>query len=507
MKKHFLILLVLLSTSALAQTPLETKKDSDIFIYPILKEVNNYFDVSFLEKLYKKNLTEFQNNKNTVIEKLSEKPYIKDRLKVNPNYFKVDVENDFTNPHQVNNYFKAFNLTVDIDGVSFKAMDTSTYRQIYEHQKKQMNTTPKETTISWNLHEFKAIPLSKHFNSLINAESVVSKQELLEGEYVMLYEPIYDRKKKLFLIEKPYCFFKIKNSKLHGNAVFFTPNGDTLATGKYDNGMQEGSWIIRLPYYAQENSIDINFGKALPNGEVLPFNPAKNKDFGWCTYIVEFQDGKPSGEFVFKQNESVRTTGFIKNTKPIGNWRIYHKNGQLANSFTFNSVPLRVNQPSLYPKVANIAVLDKDKSKPFEPFPHYINTLPIGNYTSSILGLSNSYFIDERYVFDDDLTTYTDDIQFYNFIDSTNMHEYYIKDDFEAYFENGQLYFKMHINETGEITEFSDVFDIHGNLIIEWQLNKDRTEAKVIKYNENGDVVSVHKTLIIKGKQVWEKLK
>ncbi|MGM0480015.1 MAG: hypothetical protein ACQERC_12410 [Bacteroidota bacterium] len=508
--RFFCLYLVLFSwcnLSPFAQTELEI--ENDFFVYPISKEVNNYFDLSIIEKLYHKNLESFESNKDKVFKKLAQSAYIEDQLKKSPDYFSFYVENSFEeSPYQVEQYFALYDIFIDVDEVSFKCLDTSTYRKIYENKINELRTETIGTKIEWSLEEFATIKKSRpisNYNTLLDVKDIIMDTVLVDGEYVMYYDPIYNHKSKTFLTKVPYCYFEIKNFKPDGNAVFFTHTGDTLATGKYIDGKQEGEWKVNLPYYSEPNSIDIEFGSVSVNGEVMPFKPEKNKDFGWSTYIIDYKKGEPHGKFVFKQDEQIRTTGSIKNKKPIGNWKMYHKNGQLANSFTLREDTLRINQPSLYPKVSNKAVLDKEKTKPYDPFPHYINILPVGNHASSILGLVNSYFIDKRNVFDNGVATYTADIQFYNFIDSTNLHEYYIKDDFEAYFENGQLYFKMHVNEAGKLIEFSNVFDDHGNLILEWKLNEERTEAEVIKYDKNGETKSIDKTYIKNGKQIWKK--
>jgi len=141
-----------------------------------------------------------------------------------------------------------------------------------------------------------------------------------DGEYIQYFEDfcMSDSKGKCQPQTKYISGrFSIKNNALHGEAMWFNIQGDTLKHGYFENGLKEGEWKL------EQRKLDYSFKKYdleryLTNGspyidttvEYINYeNGAKNgvyKRFEMSDFPVEFgyfKDGNPTGEWQFRDIE------------------------------------------------------------------------------------------------------------------------------------------------------------------------------------------------------------
>ena len=504
----------------------QNTSDDELIVYPIKKFVNNYYDSSIREKLYKKSLSTFEESKEIVIQKMaSDKNMDVSDLKKTDYY--PEIEASFSDPLEVNRRFKAYDVpALNVMGANFKNRDTSFLRVIYEQGKNQKDNKIKKTTIKWEVYDFKSIPTKKYPNyevpQILDVQNIITDIKILkDGKYVMYYEPIYDNENQSFLIDKPFCFFEIKNYTTNGEAVFLTHLGDTIAKGNYLNGKQHGNWEIKLPYSKIPNSIDLDYWKIQVNGELLvgesKIEGSANKT-GWCQYNLEYQEGILNGKFTFKIDNQVRSIGSIIDNKPIGNWKFYYNNGQLANSLNLLKKPVYLNENIIYPTTFNMQICDTANLVPYSPnIPPCFDLLPMGNSRSSFLGLTldfylssqtpvtlefgknyirqnNGYIKEEGDPYISDEYNYHENKDLVILYDRTSLErKLYTVGLFEAYHKNGQPYFSLEVNNNGEIIDFSEkIYDKDSNVIEEWYFNSKKNKAiNILHYKDDRTIYKI----------------
>src|SRR5690554_98959 len=519
MKKSLIIIIFLSfsSVSIFSQDKIET--ENDLFVYSITKKVDNHFDSTFFGKAYRLSIQELETSREKVVEKRMKHPDLDSILLRNPDYFS-DLKKELSDPIQLQNYFHWEGIYLSVDGVGIEYFDTATFKELYEESINEFKENEIGTTFSWDLKDFESIPLISWYGQwagiqIIAHKNRVDTNQLENGRYVMFYEPIYDYKKDSFSPKVPYCYFEIKNHKPNGKALFLTHLGDTLAMGSYVNGIQEGEWKINLPCSNVPKSLDVSYERLLLNGKIFHdsvprdiYGRMKYKfpleyEFGWCNYKLNFVKGKIEGDFIFKQDGDLRSKGSMKNNKPIGNWNFYYKNGQLANSFTLREEPLELNDKSVYPIVSNHIYCDLENAVPYSPKgPECIDVLPVGNKKSTIIGLHDLFYINKFEGYDPPLGN---EVQFFQGNDYRGR-KMLVIDEFKAYYENGDTYFKMKINNDGKLAFFSSkIYDEKGDLLVEWFINKNQTKAIVVYHYEEGK--SIYKVYVENRKQHRELIK
>src|SRR5690554_2307104 len=190
--------------------------------------------------------------------------------------------------------------------------------------------------------------------------------EANDGKYVMHYEG----DKKI-----PYSIFELKDHKMNGEAVYFSPTGDTIAFGTFKNDRQIGEWMVRRPFYK------------------VPF---KSNEYGrltqdtvkWCTYFITITNNTLDGAFSYYEGNKLKTKGFLKQGQPIGAWSIYHDNGQIANKFNILYHPVHLDKDSIV-LYSSLSLIDKNHPK-FSPFPPPSeDLLPYGNSNATLIGLDH----------------------------------------------------------------------------------------------------------------------
>jgi hypothetical protein len=123
-----------------------------------------------------------------------------------------------------------------------------------------------------------------------------------------------------------------KESKIHnGYFYYFHPNGVLDAFGKYVNGKKDGLW---LHYYPNGMSLD---SCVYSNGNIIGTSLSWHLNGYLKDSTVINEDGK-GVEVTWFDNGNLASAGFlVKNTKPYGTWKYYHKNGQLSSKETYQN--------------------------------------------------------------------------------------------------------------------------------------------------------------------------
>lgn len=516
----YTIILSLFSFSVCAQKGL--KIDNGRYVYRNTMNINNQFDTTFLIQLHKLNNKNYEKAKRILFQKIKESEDTKQLISKDPNYF-VNLKKKL-NSDTLKTLIAFNRYSIDLktaSGLHFYFF----YHKDWERLMKQVKTDESEgkkgSTLQWFPIDF--IP-NNHgpiclsaYDYYLSAYRIYSSRKIgdlfPDGKYVSYYEPIYQYNKQKFITKKPFCYFEAKNQKWNGKSVYFSPLGDTIAKGNYVDGKQDGKWMMKFPFERVPKGQQFHFcGITTAAGKIFcekhPINAPRcnriktiqgKKEKGWCTYKVGFDHGKLNGIYRLYLNGHLVADGTIKENKPVGTWKYYYENGQLATSFTLRDKPIIINKPDkIYPLMPDNQVCNSDTSVCKAIF-------PMGNVTTKFLGLSQFIYdpFEPINVLDSGLLKKKslNSRGFYR-LDLDNHVHTAIKGLFQSYYKNGVPYFKMKVNDSGQVTYFSPrVYDEHKNVIQEWKFNKDRSVARVTYYPNDKEKKRVYKIFYHWGRQ------
>jgi antitoxin component YwqK of YwqJK toxin-antitoxin module len=286
-----------------------------------------------------------------------------------------------------------------------------------------------------------------------------------DGIYVAYYE-ISDVENKIISKNKPYCYFSLKNHQLNGKAIYFSPRGDTIAKGYFKENKQVGNWKIIIPFYIDSRNYKKNYG--------LYTDTTTN----WCTYYISIEGDSLNGSYNYYENDILITSGYLKNNKPIGEWKIYHTNGILANKFNVLKFSIEKEVDKVI-SVSNIMEypesVDSSKLIPFYPRHQSLSIalLPYGNHQVFFPGLTYSLIDSYRSAnYDQLIFSGTYSLSPNRISKDSKIFSELWYSFFESYYSNGQLRFKIEMDEKGNLIEVSNVYDSSGNIEVEHKIRK-----------------------------------
>lgn len=149
-----------------------------------------------------------------------------------------------------------------------------------------------------------------------------------DGKYVQLFEDfcLVDEKGNCQPQEKRIAaYFSIKNNAIDGEAVWMNLQGDTIKSGRFENGLKTGAWT--------QNSTS-SIPRYLYKWSVKSYKKTGQFDFLDTFFLqANYENGILHGDFISEQYsyEDYKTTGSYKDGKPFGNWRVFNDSVLLMN--------------------------------------------------------------------------------------------------------------------------------------------------------------------------------
>lgn len=278
-----------------------------------------------------------------------------------------------------------------------------------------------------------------------------------DGKYVMYYK-VSEKEDKEISERKPYCYFELRNHKINGKTVYLSPNGDTLAMGNHKVNSQIGAWMVRMPFYKELNS------------HYIRYSVFSDTITNWATYHFTLKNDSLNGPYSYYENDRLITEGYLEGNRPVGEWRIFHSNGTLANKFNVLKEPLELDRDSMI-SVNNIS------ENPYQNASHqnyyiYKEVLPYGNENLFFPGLT----YDLLYTYsrgNDDLLHNANGIfslpSNLMFRDPKMFKSSWYFGLFESYYSNGQLRIKIEFDDKGNLLNASDLYNSKGGVEIKYE--------------------------------------
>lgn len=182
----------------------------------------------------------------------------------------------------------------------------------------------------------------------LSTDIVPSLDPIPDGKYVQLFEDfcITDAKGKCLPAEKIVAgYFSIKNNMLHGDAYWLNIKGDTLKSGRFENGLKVGEWRLEMRRVEYTISADgakhyIDLGYPIADTGVLYTyyqNGAKTgyfKNYLSSQYPIEegeYKEGDRVGEWIYRD---ITYTGRGKKKKRVRENELITMRYTLASSDT-----------------------------------------------------------------------------------------------------------------------------------------------------------------------------
>ncbi|SFT68230.1 hypothetical protein SAMN05216474_1772 [Lishizhenia tianjinensis] len=252
------------------------------------------------------------------------------------------------------------------------------------------------------------------------------------GTYIINYFPKYNDSTSSWE-DRPFAIFNIQNSILEGNAIWFTPNGDTLAYGSYTKNKKEDLWIFYEAYY--ENS-----------------KPIKRLKFQ-----TTFKEGVPKGQFKVYLDENLFLETVINKGRPSEYYRQYNENGQIKYDF-----------------------LLKDTVTGFTPCYNWIDYDAFRINQKGIMNFYIPFWIkfEDRYGEKELLFIEDEYFPILQYMEGKN----------SSFYDNGKIKTSFTF-ENGEIVSGNKSYYSNGKVLREW----DMTTRTITQYNENGEEHTVNK--------------
>lgn len=157
--------------------------------------------------------------------------------------------------------------------------------------------------------------------------ALVSHEITMEQDITPSLEPLKDGAYVLFYRDVPYidqdnvlrykndivaAKFTLKSNQLDGFAVWFTPQGDTIKYGNFNNGLKQGVWH----WY--------KYTKNDPYSRKDKVEDYKNGHFQDTTLTIKtYVDGLANGPYELYEENFLSEKGFYKNGEAVGEWFEY----------------------------------------------------------------------------------------------------------------------------------------------------------------------------------------
>ena len=151
-------------------------------------------------------------------------------------------------------------------------------------------------------------------------EGIVDENGWKQGEWKEFYEESGELKAK----------GKYKDNKAVGYWEYYFPEGNIELKGEYtQQGNKDGEWI----WYYPDNKILMieNYYNGNYDGKVFSLN-----EKGDTLFSGNYDDGLENGKFMYK-NDSVIEEHYYMNGLKHGNWKIYYPNGKLKETAHFDN--------------------------------------------------------------------------------------------------------------------------------------------------------------------------
>src|SRR5690554_1440285 len=187
MKKIWLVFSILIISLYPLLSQNRNGIDTNFYVYPLFKYVDNEFDSTFYGEVYRMSVSQIETSKEKLINNVLQDPKINKYLLKNPNYIS-DFRKRLSNPEKLSYSFEMAGIYLYYDGVTIFYRDTSFHRIDYENAQKraQSNVNLSKTKIKWSLDDFKTIPLNTsmyEMGRLVKAKTSVTKESIKDGHY------------------------------------------------------------------------------------------------------------------------------------------------------------------------------------------------------------------------------------------------------------------------------------------------------------------------------------
>jgi antitoxin component YwqK of YwqJK toxin-antitoxin module len=135
-----------------------------------------------------------------------------------------------------------------------------------------------------------------------------------DGKYVQYFDTfaLILKDGKTDLVPKRISgIFNLKDNMLEGEAVWFSPAGDTLKHGYFSKGLKVGEWKLR------SMRVEHNISERLARKFIATGVPPMDSVFESYHYA----NGLKNGRYIYYQNSNYPVTeGHYKDNKPVGEW-------------------------------------------------------------------------------------------------------------------------------------------------------------------------------------------
>lgn len=250
-----------------------------------------------------------------------------------------------------------------------------------------------------------------------------------DGFHIKHYKKHYDVENKCWISKEPFIKYKIKNKQLYDTVYFYNLKGETLAKGVFINNKRDGVWYFKN----QKDTVELKFE-------------------------VSYKNGKRQGLFKYYENQILRCTGDVKNEMPIGEWKIFHKNGNIANFLTFLENPIVAKEDFV------------------QMFFRKSNQLPSSNQSIYIPGFD--YYRGKN-------------IQTISFSRKKTV-KFFLDGEFKSYYSNGQISTDW-LYKNGVVLKGNKIYYENGQVSMEWILHKNKKKVTKITYKKDGSIFNTQK--------------
>ena len=132
--------------------------------------------------------------------------------------------------------------------------------------------------------------------------------DLPDGKYVQYYEPFtpINKKGKLdFQDQRMALFFELKDNALHNDFLMLSYYGDTIKSGKFENGIKAGDWVFT------------------PRREIEVMDPKKSLPIVYTTktYRFRIENGKLNGSYESFEDGLPVISGWFTDNAQTGTWK------------------------------------------------------------------------------------------------------------------------------------------------------------------------------------------
>lgn len=354
----------------------------------------------------------------------------------------------------------------------------------------------------------------------LEVDIIPALDPLPDGKYIQFYDNYFQLNEKGELNYdslKVAGIFSLKNNKLHGEATWFNLFGDTIKSGRFENGLKQGTWKLvnsNVECYSKKSAVEYTQKPLVKNIEVFEMrNGIKHGSYSKFKnnipiYKGQYAESDVCGEWFVYEPYTYRKKGVQIDTFYLSyhytladskNKKVSHK--FLLRSSIFDEVPS--SKKFEFPKltVPNInfdeffTIHFKEEEEDLE--------LPEENMVSYGDEYEDEYYED----YDDEYTEYyegtywigEEEFSRKKIMDSLGYVNIY-SGIYEEFYKNGQLKFRYEYKD-GDLVQEDTVFWDNGNpahvvfwnekekLYHEKMFDLDRQLYSHITYDEEGKLV------------------